>query len=244
MRDQVRIIGFATAVCLVCSLLLAVVSSSLSERQALNKANDIRTKVLQVFGVPIVDARGRLIVEQSEMDEIFSTRITGIVLDGEGKVVADQHVEELAPEDISERDKRTGLKRFYPLYLYEDPETQEKQVAIHVAGKGLWSTIKGYMALEQDLSTIAGIVFYEHAETPGLGGEIEKPYFQDQFKGKRWLDGDTVKPFRVMKPGGELDAHAVDGITAATMTCIGVERFLNQDFAVYNAYFEREGLRN
>ena len=193
--------------------------------------------------MPVVDAKGKLAVSQVELDEMFSTRITGIVLDSEAREVSDRRVDELGSDEISDADKATGRKAYYPLYLYADPDTGKKQYAIHVAGKGLWSTIKGYMALEDNLSTIAGIVFYEHAETPGLGGEIEKPFFQDQFKGKQWLAGGEVQAFRIKKPGGELDDHSVDGITAATMTCIGLEKFLNGDFAVYNTYFEQEGLR-
>ncbi|PKK96399.1 MAG: hypothetical protein CVV58_06550, partial [Tenericutes bacterium HGW-Tenericutes-3] len=53
--------------------------------------------------------------------------------------------------------------------------------------KGLWSTLYGYLALETDLKTIKGISFYKHAETPGLGGEIDKPEFQKNFYGKKIL---------------------------------------------------------
>lgn len=244
MREQIKTIGFATAVCLVCSILLAFVSSALSGRQERNKANDLMTKVLSVFGEKVTDARGKLLVSTDELDRMFSSRISGIVLDAESRVLPGRKVEELEPEDISEADKATGLKRFYPLYVYSDPQTGKPAYAIHVSGKGLWSTIKGYVALKSDLSTIAGVVFYEHQETPGLGGEIEKPYFQDRFKGKRWLDKGAVRRFRIIKPGAAGDDHSVDGITAATMTCRGVEEFLNADFAVYNEYFKREGLRD
>jgi Na+-transporting NADH:ubiquinone oxidoreductase subunit C len=238
VREQTKIIGFATAVCLVCSVLLALVSTALAPREARNKANDVKTKVLQVFGADVTNEKGKLSVSQDELDTLFSSRITGLVLDSAGQLVADRKVETLTPRQISERDKATGMKAFYPVYIYEDPETSTKQYAIHVSGKGLWSTIKGFMALDGDLSTIAGIVFYEHQETPGLGGEVEKPYFQDSFKEKAWLANGVVQTFRITKPGSPESKHAVDGITAATMTCRGVEEFLNDDFSVYNNYFE------
>ncbi len=241
MREQLKIIRFATIVCLICSILLAVVSSSLSKRQEANKANDIKTKVLQVFGV--TNKLGKAVTAAAEIETVFSERITGLVLDAEGKVMTDKNVADLTPEEINTKDKETGLKQFYPLYIYTDPATAKKLYAMHVSGKGLWSTIKGYMALEDDLNTIFGMVFYENAETPGLGAEVEKPYFQDQFKGKKWLDNGKVAEFKIIKPGGELNDHTVDGITAATMTCNGVEIFLNEDFAVYNRYFTQEGLR-
>jgi len=239
VRDQVKVIGFATVVCLVCSVLLAFVSTSLGPRQAQNKANDVKSKVLQVFGVPVTDEAGKITVSPEELDQMFSERIKAIVLDHEGNLVADRTVESLTSQEINARDKATGLKPFYPFYTYEDPDSGAKQYAIHVSGKGLWSTVKAFMALEGDLSTIAGIVFYEHQETPGLGGEVEKPFFQDQFKGKKWKANGEVQPFRITKPGAADNDHCVDGITAATMTCRGVESFLNADYAVYNRYFEQ-----
>ncbi len=237
MRDQVKIIGFATAVCLVCSVLLALVSTALGPRQAQNKANDVKSKVLQVFGVPVMNAKGKLQVSPAELDTLFADRIKGVVLDAKGALVADRSVESLSSQEINDRDKASGLKAFYPLYVYQEPGKADKQYAVHVSGKGLWSTVKGFMALEEDLSTIAGIVFYEHQETPGLGGEVEKPFFQDSFKGKKWHADGELQVFRITKPGGANDNHSVDGITAATMTCLGVESFLNADFAVYDQYF-------
>jgi Na+-transporting NADH:ubiquinone oxidoreductase subunit C len=239
VRDQLKLIVFATVVCLVCSIMLAFVSNALAPRQARNKANDVKTKVLQVFGEAVVDESGKTCVSPDELDALFSSRITGMVLSSDGELVEGKTVDSLTPQQISDINKDTGLKAFYPLYIYEVPDSGVKRYAIHVSGKGLWSTIKGFMALKADLSTIAGIVFYEHQETPGLGGEVEKPYFQDSFIDKKWLSDGKVQPFVIMKPGSEKTDHGVDGITAATMTCRGVESFLNDDFAVYNNYLEK-----
>jgi Na+-transporting NADH:ubiquinone oxidoreductase subunit C len=239
VREQAKVIGFATIICLVCSVLLAIVSTGLAPRQARNKANDVKSKVLQVFGVPVSDEKGRIVVAPEELDQMFSDRIKGVVLDGEGNLVADRTVESLTSQEINDRDKASGLKKLYPFYTYQDPESGAKQYAMHVSGKGLWSTVKAFMALEGDLSTIAGIVFYEHQETPGLGGEIEKPIFQDRFKGKKWTANGEVQTFRITKPGATANDHCVDGITAATMTCRGVESFQNSDYAVYHRYFEQ-----
>jgi Na+-transporting NADH:ubiquinone oxidoreductase subunit C len=237
--EQLKIVGFAAAVCLVCSVLLACVSTILGPRQEINKANDIRIKVLQVFGEPVTDESGRLSMSLGELDSLFAERIKGIVLDADGNELSDRTVADLTVEQINERNSESGVKACYPLYIYNDPDKGLRRYALHISGKGLWSTIKGYMALEDDLSTIAGVVFYEHQETPGLGGEVEKPYFQDSFKGKQWLVKGKVQKFRITKPGAEPSEHAVDGITAATMTCNGVESFLNDDFSVYNRYFEK-----
>jgi Na+-transporting NADH:ubiquinone oxidoreductase subunit C len=244
VRDQLKVIGFATLVCLVCSVLLAVVSIGLAPRQARNKANDVKSKVLQVFGESVTDAKGRICVTPDELAAMYSERITGIVLDAQGEKVDSRTVDSLTAQEINVRDKASRLKTFYPLYIYTAPGSDTKQVAIHVSGKGLWSTIKGFMALDGDYSTITGIVFYEHQETPGLGGEVEKPFFQDLFEGKKWIANGEVQPFRITKPGAPITDHSVDGITAATMTCIGVERFLNADYAVYHRYFEQMKAHN
>ena len=246
MREQLKLVGFAAAICLVCSIILACLSRGLQERQEMNQANDIKKKVLSVFGLEITDTKGKLLISQQDLDSLFSSSITSIVLDGNGNVVPDKNVSDLLPEEINKRDKATGLKQFYPLYIFTDQTNDKKRYGIHVSGKGLWSTVKGYMALEDDLDAIAGLVIYEHQETPGLGGEIEKPDFQDGFADdKHWLDQDgKVQRFRIVKPGSPIDRHSVDGVTAATMTCRGVEAFLNEDFIVYNKYFEKAGLRN
>ena len=242
MRDQLKVVGFAAAVCLVCSVLLACVSSVLRERQQQNRTNDIRTRILQVFGEQVTDQRGRLCVDQEELDRLYESLISVIVLNAEG-VEQDVDPSSLDDEQISEKDS-TGYKPYYPLYLYAKPDSDQKRYAIHVSGKGLWSTIKGYMALEPDLCLIGGLTFYEHQETPGLGGEIEKPFFLERFKGKRLYGADGRRQLRIVKDGsGSGGDSELNGITGATMTCRGVEKFLNDDFEVYNRYFERKGFR-
>jgi len=244
MSNQSRIIGFATVVCLVCSILLACVTAALKDRQEANRSADIKTKVLAVFGEDVVSKKGKRLVSDTELNQRFATRITGIVLDGNGNAVTNISVELLEPEQMNERDPATGLKAYYPLYEYSAPESNEKQYAIHVSGKGLWSTVKGYMAFGADLGTISALTFYEHQETPGLGGEIEKPYFLDRFVGKKMYETGKLTDFKIVKAGEDASSAAVvDGISGATMTCRGVSTFLKDDFEVYNRYFEKKGLR-
>ncbi len=125
-----------------------------------------------------------------------------------------------------------------PLYLWTN-ESEEKpaKYAFPIEGKGLWGDVYGYISLEADLQTIAGISFYKHQETPGLGAEIEKVWFQEQFKGDTlYADGKAVD-FRIVKSGGGSDPHAVDGISGATLTGKGVQAFLREDAKAYETYF-------
>ncbi|HEY9113378.1 MAG TPA: NADH:ubiquinone reductase (Na(+)-transporting) subunit C, partial [Bacteroidales bacterium] len=81
-----------------------------------------------------------------------------------------------------------------------------------VRGKGLWGPIWGYIALEEDYNTIYGVVFDHKSETPGLGAEINTPFFEDMFEGKQIFNeqGNFVS-IGVLKGGAsDDDMHAVD----------------------------------
>ncbi|MHC4591817.1 MAG: FMN-binding protein, partial [Planctomycetota bacterium] len=106
-----------------------------------------------------------------------------------------------------------------------------------VSGRGFWDTIKGYMALSPDQAAVRGLAFYQQNETPGLGAEITRPWFEEQFRGKELppvqpADGLYV---RLLPPGSELGSHDVHAVTGATGTSQAVQRIVNQDLA---AFFE------
>ncbi len=113
--------------------------------------------------------------------------------------------------------------------------------AIPISGKGLWSTLYGYFAIEPDGVTAKGITFYAHKETPGLGGEVEKPWFQNNFVGKRFIDEDgNLVGIKVIK--GKADPgslYEVDGISGATITSKGLESFLVDDLEKYEPFFRK-----
>jgi len=154
--------------------------------------------------------------------------------------------------DISSMD-RPGIEATYekhisenktsddlPIFMWtEDGASDPSKFAFPISGKGLWSTLYGYLSLQGDMQTIAGISFYKHGETPGLGAEIEKPWFQKQFAGKK-LYSDEGKPldFQVLKPGANLDETSVDGISGATLTGKGVQALIRKDAADYAEYFK------
>jgi Na+-transporting NADH:ubiquinone oxidoreductase subunit C len=91
------------------------------------------------------------------------------------------------------------------------------------------------MAIEKDLTTVIGVTFFDHGETPGLGGECAAPWFQEQFSGKKV----RREPFQVVKGGAPPDCdHCVDGIAAATITGNGIQAFINKDLGRYEPYFK------
>ncbi len=110
------------------------------------------------------------------------------------------------------------------LGLYENE--QLLGYALPVAGPGFWAPIKGVIGIDADRRTIIGISFYEQNETPGLGGEIAKPFFRDQFPGKKIASGGMPIEFRMSAT--ELDESSVHMITGATQTSTRLGKFLNE----------------
>ncbi len=167
---------------------------------------------------------------QRNIVKAFGQDITGATPDSIGQVF-DEH--------ISEAKTESGL----PIYIWKD-DGKVTKYAFPVSGKGLWSTIYGYLSLSNDLRTVSGISFYKHGETPGLGAEIEKDWFQNQFKGKQLYSKDgTPLDFAIVKGSAnklppEQKKCAVDGISGATLTGKGVQAFIRRDIAQYANYFK------
>jgi len=127
-----------------------------------------------------------------------------------------------------------------PVFLYGGAENPEGYI-FPISGKGLWSTVNGFFALESDLNTVKGITFYEHGETPGLGGEIEKTWFTAQFKGKKVFNtsGSLVSVMIAKGKAIKADDHNVDGISGATLTTKGVNDFILADLQSYEQYIRK-----
>jgi Na+-transporting NADH:ubiquinone oxidoreductase subunit C len=219
------VIIYAAIVCLICSLMLSAAASILKKPQEYNVEIDRKTNVLKAFGVAVRDESGARI-KAPDVEKYFVDHIAEVLIDAStGQQVA-------TPADAKEP---------LPLYVWKE-DGVVKKYAFPISGKGLWSTIYGYLALEQDLATIAGVTFYRHGETPGLGGECETDWFQNNFRGKAvFADGKRVK-FEVVKgkvtdryPQGS--DHAVDGISGATLTGNGIMKFMNAALDKYESYF-------
>lgn len=118
-------------------------------------------------------------------------------------------------------------------YIYGSPASPEGYV-LPVSGKGVWSTINGFIALDADKNTVKGISFYDHGETPGLGGEIEKDFFTSRFVGKKiFKDGELVSVTIAKSKLQEQSEHAVDGISGASLTTGGINIFLRDNLLDY-----------
>jgi len=224
----------AILLCLVCSILVSTAAVSLKPLQTSNKKDDIKRNILAVTGLSDQDG---------SLDELFSrfdvklvdldtglyahTDIDPVVYD-QRKASADpmMSVELPGGQDIAGISRRANMA---PVYLLTEGDTI-KQVVLPVHGYGLWSTLYGFLSLEGDFNTITGLRFYEHAETPGLGGEVDNPKWRAKWDGKKVFDEEGNVEIRVVR--GYVDEktanaeHKVDGLSGATLTSNGVTNLL------------------
>ncbi len=109
-------------------------------------------------------------------------------------------------------------------------EGKTSKFILPIYGRGLWSTMYGFMALDRDLKTIRGFTFYEHGETPGLGGEVDNPRWKATWEGKRAFDDEWNLKIQVIK--GRVDSssseaiYQVDGLSGSTITTRGVNNLV------------------
>ena len=199
---------------------------------------DKKKNILKCIGKDVALMSADAIIKE------YKSNIRNIILNFNGDIAAN-----IASENLeSVQNKSTGQLNYFidnveylPAYKSLNPEA----FIIPISGKGLWSTLYGYFALENDLNTVMGITFYKHGETPGLGGEVEKKWFQNNFIGKKIFDqtGELVS-IKVVKGkvndiySGQALNHGVDGISGATITSRGVSDFLKRDLLRYGQYMK------
>jgi Na+-transporting NADH:ubiquinone oxidoreductase subunit C len=205
----------------------------LKPAQQANKTLDLKRNILMAAG--LLDP-ARSVEEQFEQVE---TRIVdldeGRFVDGVDPATFDQREAAKDPESSraipSEQDVAKLVRREDQalVYLVRSENGDLDKIILPIRGYGLWSTLYGFMALESDGNTVAGLGFYEHGETPGLGGEVDNPRWKSLWPGKQVYRGDQVS-IQVLKgsvPAGSNDAAwQVDGLSGATLTTKGVDNLV------------------
>jgi len=230
MRSNTYTLVFTSIVTIVLGFFLALAADGLRDLQDLNVENDMRKNILLSLGFkPGAETPWT----SDDIQKLFEENIEALVLDASG-----QRTE----KDPKEIDTEKDLE-FLPIYLKKIGD-EVGGYAIPISGKGLWSTLYGYFAIEPDGRTVKGITFYKHGETPGLGGEVDKAWFQQNFIGKRFVDeNDQLLGIHVIKGkvlSDDQEAyHKVDGISGATITGKGLEYFLKDDLAKYEPFFKQ-----
>lgn len=250
-RDSsLYIVGFCVAVCLVCSVVVSSAAVGLKERQERNQTLDRQRKVLAVSGL-LEEGEG----SPEEVQALFDRRIKPVPVSLEEDAVVEGFTVDgydpkkaLSKPDTSMKvpDNAAGVARVPKVaivYYVSKNDMDEDgsgfeldQYIFPVEGKGLWSTLYGYLALAPDGNEIRGLTFYQHGETPGLGGEVDNPSWKAKWP-KRLAYGPKgiataafgEPKIRVIKGQAGTPAqtpHQVDGLSGATITSNGVSNLL------------------
>jgi Na+-transporting NADH:ubiquinone oxidoreductase subunit C len=224
----------AFSLSIVCAVFVSAATVMLKPVQEVNKALDRKRNILAAAGMLV---EGRSVEEQFAQ---VSTRIvdlrTGKFSDAEDPQKYDQRKAAKNPsqsEPLSEEDDLAKIGRrehFATVYVVEDDTGGVDKVILPVRGYGLWSTLYGYIAVEADANTIAGLGFYQHGETPGLGGEVDNPRWKAFWPGKEiYRDGDVAVSLikGAVDPASADAPWQVDGLAGSTLTSRGVTNLLH-----------------
>lgn len=220
----------ATLLCLVCSVLVSGAAVVLKPVQDANKALDKKRNILQIAG---------LMEKGKTVDELFAqvepkvvdlatgdyvTEIDPATFDARAAAVDPQQNVVLSKEqDIASIKRRA---KYATVYLVRDAADKVEKIILPVNGYGLWSTLYGFMSLSSDANTITGFGFYEHAETPGLGGEVDNPNWKAQWSGKKLFDQQGDFSLDIVKSAAPDSEYQVDALSGATLTSNGVENLV------------------
>lgn len=223
----------AFVLCIACSVIVSTAAVMLRPAQQLNKELDKKSNILAAAGlyrkgVPVAEQFERITARAVSLETgKFADEVDTATFD-QRKASKDPALsDELGPD----RDlPKIGRREKYALvYMVEDGKDIDK-VILPIRGYGLWSTLYGFIAIEGDLNTVAGLGFYEHGETPGLGGEVDNPLWKAKWVGKKLYDSDGNPAITVVK--GVVDnardeaVYQIDGLSGATLTGKGVDNLV------------------
>ncbi|MFK7823841.1 MAG: Na(+)-translocating NADH-quinone reductase subunit C [Oligoflexales bacterium] len=234
-KDTVKqTIIIAATLSLVCSVIVSVAAVKLRPIQEKNKALDKKTNILMAAS---------LYEEGAEVEKLFKKFVQpklvnladGSYVEGQDAQEYDQYKESKNSEERVVLDPKVDLAGLRMIARYAVVYEVEKdgkldQVVVPIHGKGLWSTLYGFVSVSSDGNTIKGLGYYEHGETPGLGGEVDNPNWKASWKGKQIRDKAGNLQIEVIK--GKVDLareealHQVDGLSGATITARGVSHMV------------------
>lgn len=230
-----RTLTVGLAVALVGSLLVAIATEVLGPRIEANAERERQQKLEALIqSLPgIAELMSGAVEGAAAVDAVVVDLVSGAAVAGADPAAADMRAAvddparstELAPEDDA---AEIGRRPDRGVAIIVRRGGEVAMVVLPVFGQGFASTMWGYLALAGDLNTVAGLTFYEHKETPGLGGVIGDDDWQAAWAGKLVRDADGA--FRLGVATGTLRAdatpHQVDAMTGATYTAAGVTALL------------------
>jgi len=227
-----RTLGVAAGVCVVCSVVVSTAAVCLRGFQERNKTLDRRTNILIAAGVLEEGERADVDELFKQIDSRWIDVATGDFVE-ENDLPAESRDERKASrnptQSIEIDNDLAGIKRraTYRQVYFTRKNGRIERIILPVHGKGLWSTMYGFLALDSDTTTIRSFAFYEHGETPGLGGEVDNNIWKRSWLDKKAFDESWQPRITIVKGKAGRDAdHEVDGLSGATLTARGVQNLV------------------
>jgi len=209
----------------IVAFLLAFVFQALRPAQEANVALDKQKQILYSLNI-------RGLQDQAAAAKYKEVVTADEIIDANGNVVdKGSKGGTAAGFKLNSGDFKAGKLAVYVCNV----DGQTKYV-IPVYGMGLWGPISGYIALNDDKSTIYGAYFNHESETAGLGAEIkDNQKWQEQFQGKKLFKGAdrNAIAISVLKKRDSNDPNSVDAVTGATLTSNGVTDMLHDCLGQY-----------
>lgn len=207
-NSNAYIILYSTVMVVIVATLLALAALGLQKRQYENELNEKKQAILASL---------------SASDQRYDEFIDAYVVDKNGARIDGEDVFALLND----------LPGAYAAGKFPVFEARDGRVVVPVTGMGLWGPIWGYVALEKDMNTVAGVIMAHKGETPGLGAEISTAKYQANFVGKTIFEGDKFVSVTLRKGGAKDPAHEVDAISGGTKTSDGVTAMLYNSLPNY-----------
>ena len=229
--NPVKTVIVAVALCLFCSMIVSAAAVALRPVQEQNQLLDKRRNILEVAGLykPGIDINEAFQSIEPRLVDLS----TGTFSDAADPVTYDQRAAAQDPKrSIALENDPAGIGRQAKLasvYILRNDAGDIEKIILPVHGYGLWSTLYGFVALNADGNEVAGFQFYEHAETPGLGAEVDNPRWKAQWPGKKIYGEDGEVEINVSKasPSGAMAQYHIDSLAGATLTSVGVDNLIH-----------------
>ena len=211
--------------CIACAVIVSVTAVSVRSEQNLNIENEKKLKILAAAGI----VTNEVDKEFSKIETLYIDFVSNQLIQIEGnydhiKASASAESSSIIPkkQDIAILKRRENVA---PIYVWYSEEEQIQKVVLPIRGYGLWGTLYGYISLDADLNTVKGIEYYDHKETPGLGGEVDSPAWKSDWNGKKVYNSSGEVILYVTK-GPSSEDYEIDGISGATLTSNGVTNMI------------------
>tara|TARA_B100000900_G_scaffold412864_1_gene435524 strand:+ start:1987 stop:2715 length:729 start_codon:yes stop_codon:yes gene_type:complete len=211
--------------CIACAVVVSVTAVSVRPEQNLNVENEKKLKILAAAGITTDEVEKEFSKIKTLYVDFKSNQLVEVT-ENYDHIKASSNVAQssLVPkeQDIAILKRRENVA---PIYVWYSEQNQIQKIVLPIRGYGLWGTLYGYLSLDADLNTVKGIEYYDHKETPGLGGEVDNPVWKSDWNGKKVYDSSGNVILYVTK-GPSTEEYEIDGISGATLTSNGVSNMI------------------